>query len=136
MRTDERISSTKRSIASRGFGIWYVLLLASLLYRQFVLRQTIDQYWDIAVVFLAGALYVSVSLFARGAVVEDRIMRSFKVSIPTILLTILAVTYLAGGVTSLSGLLITAVSALIGVSSMMILFYLLYRHWERGIDAH
>ncbi len=136
MSTDERISSTKRSIASQGFGIWYVLMLASLLYRQFYLRQTIDQYWDIAVTFFVGALFVSFSIFSRGAVYENKITRSFKWSALTILLTVLAVSYLLGNITSLAELMVTAVSAAIGMAFVAILFYLVYRRWERSIEAH
>jgi O-antigen/teichoic acid export membrane protein len=135
MKSDERIRSSKRHIASQGFGIWYVLLLAALLYRQFVLKQPIDQYWDIAVIFFIGAFYVSISGFARGAVYENRITRSFKWSAVTILLTIIAVSYFLGNITSVTELLVTIVSAAIGLALMSILFYYLYRRWEQSIDA-
>jgi hypothetical protein len=132
--SDERIRLSKRHIASQGFGIWYLLLLASLLYRQFILKQSIDQYWDIAVVFFIGALYVSLSIFAWGAVDENRITRSFKWSVVSILLTILAVSYFLGNITSIVNLVVTIVSALIGIALVTILFYFLYRRWEKGIE--
>ena len=135
MKSDERIRSTKRHIASQGFGIWYILMLASLLYRQFILKQSIDQYWDIAVIFFVGAFYVSISGFARGAVYENRVTRSFKWSAVTILLTIIAVSTFLGNITSITELIVIILSAAIGLAVMAILFYFLYRRWERSIDA-
>ncbi len=133
--SDERIRLSKRHIASRGFGIWYILLIASLLYRQFYLRQSIDQYWDIAITFFIGALYVSISSFAKGAVHENRITRSFKWSALSILLVIVAVSYFLGNITSIADLVITILSASLGIALITILFYFLYKRWEQSIDV-
>jgi hypothetical protein len=132
--SDERIRLSKRHIASQGFGIWYILLIGSLLYRQFILRQPIDQYWDIVATFFIGALYVSISIFARGAVDENRITRSFKWSVVSILLTIIVVSYFLGNITSMVDLILTIVSASIGIALVTILFYFLYHRWEQGIE--
>ena len=135
MKSDERIRLSKSQIASQGFGIWYFLLLAALLYRQFVLKQPIDQYWDIAVIFFVGAFYVSISGFAQGAVYKNRITKSFKWSAVTILLTIIVVSYFLGNITSITELLVTLISSAIGLAVVAILFYFLYRRWERSIDT-
>jgi VanZ family protein len=132
--SDERIRLSKRHIASQGFGIWYILLIASLLYRQFYLQQSIDQYWDIALTFFIGTLYVSISIFSRGAVYENRITKSFKWSSISILLVIIAVSYFRGNIASISDLVVTVISALIGIAFITILFYFLYRRWEQSID--
>ncbi len=131
---DERIRSSKRHIASQGFGIWYILILASLLYRQFFLKQSINQYWDIAATFFIGTFYVSISVFAKGAVYENRITRSFKWSALTILLTIFAVSYFLGNIASFVDLIVTMISAAIGIALVTILFYFLYKRWEQSID--
>jgi O-antigen/teichoic acid export membrane protein len=135
MKGDERIRLSKRNIASKGFGIWYILLLASLLYRQFYLKQSIDQYWDIAVTFFIGTFYVSISMFAKGAVYKNRITESFKWSTLSILVTIIAVSYFLGNIASIADLITTIISAAIGVAFMTILFYFLYRRWEQNIDV-
>jgi hypothetical protein len=135
MKSDERIRLSKRHIASQGFGIWYFLLLASLLYRQFVLKQSIDQYWDIAVIFFIGAFYVSIAIHAKGAITENTITRYFKWSAPLILVTILAISYFLGNIASITDLIVTILSAAIGIAVVAILFYFLYRRWERSIDA-
>jgi hypothetical protein len=131
---DERILLEKRLIASQGFGIWYLLMLASLLYRQFYLRQSIDQYWDIAAAFFIGTFYVSISIFAKGALYENRITRSFKWSALTIMMTIVAVSYSLGNIASFADLIATIISAAIGIALITILFYFLYKRWEQSID--
>ena len=68
MINDERIQSSMRRIGSQGFVIWYFLMLASLLHRQFFEKQPIEQYWDLAVIFFIGTMFVSISMFAQGAV--------------------------------------------------------------------
>jgi uncharacterized membrane protein YkvI len=135
MKSDERIRSSMSHIAAQGFGIWYFLLLASLLYRQFVLKQSIDQYWDIAVIFFIGAFYVSIVIHAKGATTENRITRTFKWSAPIILITIVAVSYFLGNIASITDLIVTILSAAIGIAVVAVLFYFLYRRWEQSIDV-
>lgn len=72
---DEKIRQTKNRIASRTFGIWYILLLAALLYRQFNLRQAPKEFWDIALIFFIGTFYVAITGFGQGAVYEHSFTR-------------------------------------------------------------
>jgi pilus assembly protein TadC len=135
MMRDERIQADMRLIGSRIFGLWYFLLLVSLLYRQFFLGQPLDQYWDIALIFFGGTLYASTALFARGAVYQNTIARSVKIGVPIMLVTIVAVAYFLGNIQSLGDLARTIVGATIGLALMSALFYFLYRRWERRIEA-
>lgn len=131
---DERIRETKNRIASRAFGIWYYLLLVNLLYRQFYLRQAPKEYWDIALIFFVGTLYVSISGFAKGAVYESSLARYWKWTVPIILTTILALNFLQGRLNTIADFLVTLLSALIGVAFIGLVFYFLYRRWEKKID--
>ncbi len=133
MQKDERIQSSLRGIGSRGFGIWYFLMLASLLYRQFYLQQPIEQYWDLVVIFFIGVIFVSISIFAQGAVQESSTIRIFKWMVPTILITVVAVNYLLGNISSITQLVVTIISAIIGLSLAMLIFYFLYKRWESKI---
>jgi hypothetical protein len=133
MNRDERIHAEMQRGASQGFGIWYLLMLASLLIRQFYLRQSIEQYWDLVAIFLIGTTYVSIVTFARGAVYESVIGRLSKWMAPAIVITVVAVNYLLGNIKTLKQLIVTVVSAAIGGSLIMLLFYLLYRRWEGRI---
>lgn len=90
---DERIGKAKNQIAASGYGIWYILLLISLLYRQFILDQPVTEYWDIALIFFIGTFYVAVASFAKGAVYESTITRFGKRAIPIIVITIVLVNY-------------------------------------------
>ena len=130
---DERIQSSMRRICSQGFAIWYFLMLASLLYRQFYLKQAIEHYWDLAAIFFIGALFVSISTFAQGAVHEKVIRGIFMGMVPFIVITIVAVNYVRGNTASITQLIETIIAAAIGVSLVMLLFYILYKRWESKI---
>jgi len=130
---DERIQSSMRHIASQGFLIWYFLMLASLLYRQFYLKQPIEQYWDLAAIFLIGAIFVSISMFNRGAVHENAIKRIYKGMVPSIIITVVAVNYILGNIASIKQLIVTIISTAIGLSLVMVVFYILYKRWESKI---
>jgi len=130
---DERIQSSMRHIASQGFLIWYFLMLASLLYRQFYLKQPVEQYWDLAAIFFIGAMFVSISMFGRGAVHENAIKRLYKWMALSIIVTVVAVNYILGNIESIKQLIVTIISTAIGLSLVMVVFYILYKRWESKI---
>ena len=134
MLRDERISQSRRRIAAGGFGIWYILLLGMLYYRQFYLGQPWNEYWDIALTFFIGTLYVTMASFAQGAVYETSIIRQGKWMIPSILITIVVVMYFKGGISTVVDLLTVVTSALLGLSMVGLPAYYLYRRWEKKND--
>ena len=136
MKTDERIRQTKNRIASQGFGIWYLLLLAALLYRQFYLRQAPQEYWDLALIFFVGTFYVAIAGYAKGAVYEKSLARYWKLTVPVIVLTIITLNYFQGKLTTIADLLETLISSLIGVAFIGLIFYFLYRRWEKNIETY
>jgi uncharacterized membrane protein len=131
---DERISQARRRIAANGFGIWYILLLGMLIYRQFYLRQPLNEYWDIALTFFIGTLYVTVASFAQGAVYETSVIRQVRWMVPSILITIVVVIYFKGGINTVVDLLMVVTSALLSLSVLGLLLYYLYRRWEKKSD--
>ena len=134
MLKDERISQARRRIAATGFGIWYILLLGMLYYRQFYLGQPWHEYWDIALTFFIGTLYVTMASFAQGAVYETSIIRFGKWTVPSILITIVVVMYFQGGINTVVDLLMAVTSALLSLSMLGLLAYYLYRRWEKKND--
>ena len=132
---DERIRSSISKITSQVFVIWYVLMLASLLYRQFYLGQPLRQYWDIVAIFVIGTSYGTISMFARGAVYENRITKCVKWSVPTLLVTNVAVAYFRGHIQTIGDLIASITGAVIGITLLGILLFFLYRRWEKKIDA-
>ena len=135
MKTDERILQTKNRVASQGFGIWYILLLAALLYRQFYLRQSPQEYWDFALIFFIGTFYVAIAGFAKGAVHEGSLTRFWRWTVPVIVLTIVALNYFQGKLVTIADLFETLISALVGITFVGLIFYLLYRRWEKKIES-
>jgi hypothetical protein len=133
MLRDERISQSRRRMAG-GFGIWYILLLGMLYYRQFYLGQPWNEYWDIALTFFIGTLYVTMASFAQGAVYETSVIRFGKWTVPSILITIVVVTYFQGLVNTVVELLTVVTSALLGLSMVGLPAYYLYRRWEKKND--
>jgi hypothetical protein len=134
MLKDERISQARRRIMAGGFGIWYILLLGMLYYRQFYLGQPWNEYWDIALTFFIGTLYVTMASFAQGAVYETSIIRFGKWTVPSILITIVVVMYFQGLVNTVVELLTVVTSALLGLSMVGLPAYYLYRRWEKKND--
>jgi len=134
MLRDERISQDRRRIMAGGFGIWYILLLGMLYYRQFYLGQPWNEYWDIALTFFIGTLYVTMASFAQGAVYETSIIRFGKWTVPSILITIVVVMYFQGGINTVVDLLMAVTSALLSLSMLGLLAYYLYRRWEKKND--
>jgi hypothetical protein len=134
MLRDERISQARRRIMAGGFGIWYILLLGMLYYRQFYLGQPWNEYWDIALTFFIGTLYVTIASFARGAVYETAMIRRVKWMIPMIVIVLVVVMYFQGGINTIVELLTAVASALLSLSLLGLLVYYLYRRWEKKND--
>jgi hypothetical protein len=134
MLRDERISQARKRIMAGGFGIWYILLLGMLYYRQFYLGQPWNEYWDIALTFFIGTLYVTMASFAQGAVYETSMIRQVKWMIPTIVITIVVVMYFRGVINTVVDLLTAVTSALLGLSMVGLPAYYLYRRWEKKND--
>ena len=106
---------------------------ASLLYRQFYLKQPIEQYWDLAAIFFIGIMFVSISMFNRGAVDKDAITRLYKVLVPFIIIGVVALNYILGNIASIKQLIVSIIFTAIGVSLVMVVFYILYKRWESKI---
>jgi len=107
------------------------LLLVTLLYRQFYLRQGPSDYWDIALIFFVGTFYVAIASFAQGAVHESMITRFGKRTVPVILITVVAVAYFQGRMNSVVDLVEAVIAAFIGLALLGLLFYYLYRRWQK-----
>ncbi len=131
---DKRINSVKNRIAARCFGIWHILLLIVLLYRQFYLGQPASEYWDIALLFFVGTLYVTIASFASGAIHETNIITIGKWTVPVILITIVAVMYYQGQITTIVDLVESVLSAFVSLTVLGVLMYYLYRRWEKQIE--
>jgi hypothetical protein len=63
---DERILLEKRKINSSAFGICFLGLWGTLLYRQFMLRQNVSEYIDIFLLTMGLSIYVTATNVLKG----------------------------------------------------------------------
>jgi cation transport ATPase len=63
---DERIIQEARKQNSLGFTILYFGLLLDLLYRQFILQETISRYWDLALLFFGVTFIMAAKRVSSG----------------------------------------------------------------------
>lgn len=63
---DERILSEKRKINSSAFGLCFLGLWGILLFRQFILQQSISEYIDIFFLTIGMSIYVTVNNVLKG----------------------------------------------------------------------
>jgi hypothetical protein len=57
---------TRNRITNQAYFISFALLLTDILYRTLFLRQPIAQDWDLVVIFMAGAVFVTVATASCG----------------------------------------------------------------------
>lgn len=63
---DERIIQEARKQNSLAFSILYYGTLLVLLYRQFIIRETVSEYWDIALLFFGVTFYLAFKRVSSG----------------------------------------------------------------------
>ena len=130
MIVDERIKAVRNSAAAGGFGIVYSLLLIDLLYRQFYLRQSPGNYWDILMIWFVSSLYVGINMYSSG-MMSGKVGQQFKVIIPTIIVSIIGTFYFMGQITSMHDLLGLILSLVPTLFALFLFYYYLNRRWEK-----
>ncbi|UCD29670.1 MAG: hypothetical protein JSV03_04095 [Planctomycetota bacterium] len=142
---DERIQTTMNRIATRGFWIWYVLMLISLCCRTLILKQHPRDYWDILAILLIGSLYVFIAAANKGffSVYEHEFTRrSLAVCIPSAIiiaaaiLAIFAWQFPTPGMNSIVDVGMFVIVLLPGVGLWIGIAYFIHRRWTRkeGIE--
>ena len=130
---DERIKTVRNRAAAGGFFITYCLLLIALLYRQFYLKQSPGDYWDIIVILLASSLYVGITMYSSG-MMSGQVSRQFKILIPVIIVTLFVMSFIRGDITTLHELVKIIVDLVVTVPvllSMFLFYNYLNRRWEK-----
>ena len=133
MIVDERITTVRNRAAAGGFFITYCLLLIALLYRQFYLKQSPGDYWDIFVILFASSLYVGITMYSSG-MMSGQVGRQFKIIIPVIIVTLFVISFIRGDITTLHELAEIIVDLVVTVPVLfsIFLFYNYLNHrWEK-----
>ncbi|MFC1693803.1 DUF6773 family protein [Candidatus Latescibacterota bacterium] len=135
MIVDERIKTVRNRSAAGGFLITYCLLLIDLLYRQFYLKQSPGDYWDIFMIWFVSMLYVGITAFSSGMVSgQVKVGRQLKILIPGFIVIMFVIFYIHGKITTLHELAGIIVSLVVGVPvfcSVVLFYYYLNRRWEK-----
>ena len=127
---DERIRTTMQRFSAHGFILWYVMLLADLLYRQLYLHQPVSEYGDIALIFFGGCLYVSLAFLTHGAYTVS-FKKQFMIIFPAVMIGLLVVRYFKGSMESLYDLLGSLLGLALSFCILFPLAYYLNRRWEK-----
>ena len=133
MIVDERIKTVRNRAAAGGFFITYCLLLIDLLYRQFYLKQSPGDYWDILLIWFASSLYAGFTMYSSG-MMSGQVGRQFKILIPVVIVTIPMTFYIQGEITTLhelSGIILGLVVTVPVLFSVFLFYYYLNRRWEK-----
>ena len=132
MIADERIKAVRNRAAAGGFCIVYSFLLIDLLYRQFYLRQSPGDYWDILMIWFASSLYVGITAYSSG-MMSGKVGLQFKIIIPVVIVSVLVTNYW-GRITSVHDLAEIMLSLIVMVPVLFLIFlfyYYLNRRWEK-----
>ncbi len=86
---DERIIQEAHKQNSLAFSMLYFGVLIDLLYRQFILQETITRYWDLALLFFGVTFYLAAKRVNSGILTSKS---NLKVMLPSAIVA--AVTFL------------------------------------------
>jgi hypothetical protein len=133
---DERIETTRNRIAARGFFIMYFLLLISLNYRMWILKQDPREYWDFIAIFFVVCFYGSIA-FANKGVFDHNFKRLWLgVFIGTFIGISIIFFFIRGQIHSFVEVGVFLINFLLGLGLVIAVAYLLNRRWKRkeGIE--
>lgn len=89
---DERITQEARKQNSIGFTILYYGILIDILYRQFILKQPVASYWDLALLFFGVTLFIAAKRIGSGLLTSQSKNNPIRVVLPSSIAAALAFT--------------------------------------------
>jgi len=132
---DERIQTTVNHIGRRAFIICFVLMIISLNYRLWILKQDPREFWDFMAIFFIVSLYGSIAFANKG--VFDHNFKRFWLSIGIgVILGNTALFFILGKMHSVAEVCTFLVGVIPGVGLVLAIAYFLNRRWKRkeGIE--
>ncbi len=132
---DERIQTTINYIARRVFIIWFVLMLISLNYRLWILKQHIRDYWDIFAIFFIGSLYGFIA-FANKGVFDHGFKMIWLGIFIGVFIVLFALSFITGRIHSVVDVGELLIGSLLGMGLVIAISHFLNRRWKRkeGIE--
>ena len=132
---DERIQTTVNHIGRRAFIICFVLMIISLNYRLWILKQDPREFWDFMAIFFIVSLYGSIAFANKG--VFDHNFKRFWLSIGIgVILGNTALFFILGQIYSVAEVCTFLLGVIPGVGLVLAIAYFLNRRWKRkeGIE--
>jgi hypothetical protein len=132
---DERIQTTINHITRRVFLIWFLLMLISLNYRLWILKQHPREWWDIFAIWVIGLLYGFIAFANKG--VFDHGFKRLWLTIGIVnLILLFTLFFIMGQIHSVVDVGVYLISYLPAMGLVIGIAYFLNRRWEQkeGIE--
>jgi len=132
---DERIQTTISHITRRVFFIWYLLMLISLNYRLWILKQHPRDFWDIFAIWVICSLYGFIAFANKG--VFDHGFKRLWLTIGIVnLIVLFTLFFIIGQIHSVFDVGVFLISYLPAMGLVIGIAYFLNRRWKRkeGIE--
>jgi hypothetical protein len=132
---DERIQTTVNKYAAGGFIIYFVLMIISINYRLWILKQHPREFWDFMAIFFIASLYGFIAFASKG-VLDHNFKRFWFAICIGIIITNVTLMFIMGRIHSIVDLCVFLFSSLFGVGLVIAVAYFLNRRWKRkeGIE--
>jgi len=132
---DERIQTTVNHIGRIGFIIYFVLMVISINYRLWILKQHPRQFWDFMAIFFIASLYGFIAFSKKGVFDQNFKKFWFAICIGIIIVNI-TLMFIIGRIHSIVDLCVFLFASLLGVGLLIAIAYFLNRRWKRkeGIE--
>ena len=132
---DERIQTTLNSFAAIGFYIWYLLMSISLCYRTLILKEHIQDFWDIFAIFCVGTLFVFIA-YANKGVFDHGFKRRWLTICIAAFIGILTVQFIMGQIHSVVDVGTMLIGFIPGMGLCIGIAHFLNQRWKRkeGIE--
>ena len=132
---DERIQTTVSHIARRGFIIYFVLMIISINYRLWILKQHPREFWDFMAIFFIASFYGFIAFSNKG--VFDQNFKRFWLAIAIgIIIVNITLMFIIGRIHSIVDMVAFLFGHLLGVGLCIAIAYFLNQRWKRkeGIE--
>ena len=132
---DERIQATRNRFAAGGFFIYFVLMIISINYRLWILKQHPREFWDFMAIFFIANLYGFIAFASKG-IFDHKFKRFWFAICIGIIITNTTLMFIIGRVHSIVDLCVFLFASLLGVGLVIAIAYFLNRRWKRkeGIE--
>ena len=132
---DERIQTTANRIGRIGFVIYFVLMIISINYRLWILKQHPREFWDFMAIFFIASFFVFIA-YANKGIFEHNFKRFWFAICIGIIITNMTLMYIIGRIHSIVDLSVFLFASLFGVGLIIAIAYFLNRRWKRkeGIE--